>query len=384
MNNEILEMYLNTTKKRARDLGIPLVGKTGKWNAITDVPGVEVGYTTLVEGEGDLVVGKGPICTGVTAILPRGRQKKPQPVWAGQFDLNGNGELTGSHWIKDAGYFASPICITNTHSVGMAHHATTAWMIEQHKEHFQGSHSWAMPVIAETYDGMLNDICGQHITSEHVLNALNSASTGILEEGNVGGGTGMQSYEFKGGTGTSSRLVDIENKEYTIAALVQSNFGLRAEFTVCGVPVGQHITDNAIISENIGHETGSIIVIIATDIPMLPIQLQRLAKRGAIGISRTGSYGGHFSGDIMLAFSTGNNIDMPPLGAEQPRSFNLECINDAHMDVIYEAAVQAVEESVLNAMVAAKSVATIKPANRILEAIDHLALCDVMRQYNRL
>ncbi|MEP0357251.1 P1 family peptidase [Paraglaciecola sp.] len=371
-------------KIRARDLGLPLAGKPGKWNAITDVAGVEVGYTTVMQGASDLVVGEGPICTGVTAILPRGRQETPRPIWAGQFDLNGNGELTGSHWIKDAGYFVSPICITNTHSVGIAHHATTAWMIDQHKEYFQSSHTWALPVIAETYDGLLNDICGQHITSEHVLSALNTATTGMLDEGNVGGGTGMQSYEFKGGTGTSSRLITIENKEYTVAALVQSNFGLRPEFTVCGVPVGQHITDNAILSETTGHETGSIIVILATDIPMLPTQLQRLAKRGAIGITRTGSYGGHFSGDIMLAFSTGNNIDMPPLGAEQPLSFNLECINDAHMDVIYEAAVQAVEESVLNAMVAAKSVATVKPANRVLEAINHQALCDVMKKYNRL
>lgn len=377
-------MNKQKTKVRARDLGLPLKGKTGKWNAITDIPGVEVGYTTVIKGSGDLIVGKGPVCTGVTAILPRGRQKTPQPIWAGQFDLNGNGELTGSHWIKDAGYFASPICITNTHSVGIAHHATTAWMIDQHKEHFQNTHTWALPVIAETYDGILNDICGQHITSEHVLNALNTADTGMVDEGNVGGGTGMQSYEFKGGTGTSSRLINIEGEEYTVAALVQSNFGLRSEFTVCGVPVGEHITENAILSEVTGHETGSVIVILGTDIPMLPSQLQRLAKRGAIGISRTGSYGGHFSGDIMLAFSTANEIDMPPLGAKQPRSFNLECINDAHLDLIYEAAVQAVEESVLNAMVAAESMATVKPTNRILEAIDHQALRDIMMKYNRL
>ncbi len=372
------------TKPRARDLGLPLEGQPGPWNAITDVPGVEVGCTTVIEGDGDLKVGAGPVYTGVTAILPRGRSAQPRPVWAGQFDLNGNGEMTGSHWIRDAGYFASPICITNTHSVGMAHHATVGWMVEQYRDYYQHYHSWAMPVIAETYDGMLNDICGRHITEAHVLAALDGARSGPVAEGNVGGGTGMQTYEFKGGTGTSSRRIEIEGQGYTVAALVQSNFGMRAEFSVCGVPVGKHLTENAIISNTTGHETGSIIVIIATDIPMLPIQLQRLAKRGALGIGKTGTYGGHFSGDIMLAFSTGNEIYMPPLGADQPRSFNLECINDAHSDQIHEAAVQAVEESVLNAMIAAESAATLKPSGHVLEAIDHDALRSVMRQYGRL
>ncbi|MCZ6828295.1 MAG: P1 family peptidase [Gammaproteobacteria bacterium] len=376
---------MNTVKKpRARDLGLPLGGQPGRWNAITDVAGVEVGYCTLIDGDGELEVGKGPVYTGVTAILPRGRSDQPRPVWAGQFDLNGNGELTGSHWIKDAGYFASPICITNTHAVGMAHHATVGWMIDQYRDYYHNYHSWAMPVIAETYDGMLNDICGRHVGESHVLEALESAATGPVAEGNVGGGAGMQTYEFKGGTGTSSRRIEIEGHAYTVAALVQSNFGLRPEFSVCGVPVGKHLTENAILSESTGHETGSIIVVIATDVPMLPIQLQRLAKRGALGIGKTGTYGGHFSGDIMLAFSTANNIFMPPLGADQPRSFNLECINDAHSDQIHEAAVQAVEESVLNAMIAAESVATLKPAGHVLEAIDHDELCRVMRQYGRL
>jgi D-aminopeptidase len=372
------------SKPRARDLGLPLMGQTGLWNAITDVPGVEVGYMTLIEGEGELQVGRGPINTGVTAILPRGRAEQLRPVWAGQFDLNGNGEMTGSHWIRDAGYFASPICITNTHSVGIAHHATVGWMVEHYPAVFNGYHAWAMPVIAETYDGMVNDICGRHLTEAHVLTALNAARSGPLAEGNVGGGAGMQSYEFKGGTGTSSRRIEIGGHPYHVAALVQSNFGTRAEFSVCGVPVGRHLTENAIISAAVGHETGSIIVIIATDVPMLPIQLQRLAKRGALGIGKTGTYGGHFSGDIMLAFSTANAIDMPPLGADQPRSFNLECINDAHCDQVHEAAVQAVEESVLNAMIAAESVATVKPPGHVLQAIDHDALCAVMRRYGRL
>lgn len=368
-------------KPRARDLGIPLAGCPGTWNAITDVPGVELGYSTLIRPAAGST---GPAQTGVTAILPRGRISSPHPVWAGQFDLNGNGEITGTHWINDAGYFASPICLTNSHSVGIAHHATTAWMIEQYREHFRDYHSWALPVIAETYDGVVNDICAQHITAEHVLEALNNAASGPVAEGNVGGGAGMQTYEFKGGSGTSSRRVDIAGSSYTVAAFVQSNFGLRPEFSVAGVPVGQHLTDNAIITGSIGHETGSIVVIIATDIPLLPIQLQRLAKRGAMGIARTGTYGGHFSGDIMLAFSTANDIHMPALGADQPRAFNLEAINDAHCDVMHEAAVQAVEESVLNAMVAAESVPTFKPPGHTLEAIDHTALCDVLRRYGRL
>ncbi|MFT6285525.1 MAG: D-aminopeptidase [Alcanivorax sp.] len=368
---------------RARDLGLPFDGTPGQWNAITDVPGVEVGFTTLVEGKDELQPGKGPICTGVTAILPRGISANPKPVWAGLFNLNGNGELTGSHWIQDAGYFLSPICITNTHSVGIAHHATVGWMIDQYDDYFTNYHSWAMPVIAETYDGAVSDICGRHVTEQHVLDALNSAIPGPVLEGNVGGGTGMQTYEFKGGTGTSSRSIDIVGQQYTVAALVQSNFGVRHELNILGVPVGKHMTDNAFISETSGHEQGSIIVIIATDAPLLPIQLQRLAKRGAIGIGRTGTSGGHFSGDIMLAFSTGNKLDMPPLGAQQPRSFNLECINDAHCDIIYEAAVQAVEESVINAMVAAKSVPVIKPPGYILTAIDHDDLRKLMIKYNR-
>ncbi|AOS95997.1 Peptidase family S58 [Microbulbifer aggregans] len=371
-------------KPRARELGLPLEGTPGRWNTITDVPGVEVGYHTLIDQSGLTQNPPTQTYTGVTAILPRGRQQQPNPIWAGQYDLNGNGELTGSHWIQDAGYFISPICITNTHSVGMAHHATTAWMIDQYREYFRDYHSWAMPVIAETYDGVLNDICGQRLKEEHVLSALHSAKTGPVAEGNVGGGAGMQTYEFKGGSGTSSRIVNICGKQYTVAAFVQSNFGLRPEFKVCGVPIGQHMTENALVTGTIGHETGSIIAIIATDIPMLPIQLQRLAKRGAIGIGRTGSYGGHFSGDIMLAFSTANDIHMPALGAEQPASFNLEMVNDAHCDLIHEAAVQAVEESVLNAMVAAESVPTIKPAGHVLEAIDTKMLQELMREYNRL
>lgn len=372
------------TKARARDLGFPLDGTPGVHNAITDVPGVEVGFCTLQEGSGELKVGEGPVLTGVTAILPRGKKDRNMPVWAGHFNLNGNGEMTGTHWINDAGYFMSPICITNSHSVGMVHHSTVKWMIEQYSSQFLEDHGWAMPVIAETYDGLTNDICGMHVKEEHVLEALNSAKGGPVEEGNVGGGAGMQTYEFKGGTGTASRQINIEGSEYAVAALVQSNFGSRHECNLCGVPVGKHMGENAIISDMMGHEHGSIIVIIATDVPLLPNQLQRLAKRGAMGIARTGSPGGHYSGDIILAFSTANEIEFPGLGGDNQPHYQLQCINDHYIDEVYEAAVQSVEEAIINAMLAAESVPTVKPAGLTLEAIDHGQLKDLMRRYNKL
>ena len=372
------------SKPRARDLGLPFDGTPGQHNAITDVPGVEVGFCTLKSGDGDLEVGKGPILTGVTAILPRGKELAPKPIWAGHHNLNGNGEMTGTHWINDAGYFMSPICLTNTHSIGMAHHATVGWMIEQYKAVYQDDHAWAMPVIAETYDGMCNDICGRHISEENVLSAINGASTGPVAEGNVGGGAGMQTYEFKGGTGTSSRKISIEDKSYTVAALVQSNFGTRPELNILGVPVGKHLTDNALISGITGHEMGSIIVIIATDVPMLPAQLKRLAKRGSIGIGRTGSSGGHYSGDIILAFSVANDLVFPSFGGEHVDAYQMEFINDHHCDSIYEGAVQSIEEAVINAMIAAETVPTVKPAGHTLDAINHDALIELMKRYNRM
>jgi len=364
-------------KPRARDLGLPFQGTPGVNNAITDVAGVEVGFCTLHDDE------RG-IHTGVSAILPRGREAKPHPVWAGQFDLNGNGEMTGSHWIRDAGYFFGPICLTNTHSVGIVHHAVTGWMIEQYKQYFQNNHAWAMPVVAETYDGLVNDICGRHVLEEHALKAIESAGSGPLAEGNVGGGTGMQTYEFKGGTGTSSRLIEIDKKPYTVGVLVQSNFGTRHELNILGVPVGHHLKDNAILTELGSGEQGSIIVIIGTDAPLLPIQLQRLAKRGALGIGRSGTTGGHYSGDLMLAFSTANPIYLPAIGEPQPGMFSMDWINDAHCDLLYEAAVEAVEEAVINAMIAAGSLPTFKPPGYVLEAIDHEELRRVMASYNRL
>jgi D-aminopeptidase len=372
---------MSTPRPRARDIGLPLSGTPGPYNAITDVPGVEVGYSTiksLAAGPGDR-----QIYTGVTAVLPRGHTHKPTPVWAGQFDFNGNGEMTGSHWITDAGYFTGPVCLTNTHSVGMVHHSVVGWMVEHYAEYFRKHYAWAMPVVAETYDGMVNDICGRHVREHHVLEAIRGARSGFLAEGNVGGGAGNSTYEFKGGTGTSSRRVTLESQQYTVGVLVQSNFGIRDEFRVLGVPVGLHLTEDRVISESAGREQGSIIVLIATDAPLTSTQLHRLAKRGALGIGRTGTSGGHYSGDLMLAFSVANEVYMPAIGEPQPLSFRGEWLNDAHLDGLYRAAVDCVEESVLNAMIAAESVPTIKPAGRILEAIDHTQLMTIMRQYAR-
>jgi D-aminopeptidase len=368
-------------KPRARDLGLPLPGTPGPNNAITDVPGVEVGFKTLTEFATS--AGQTQICTGVTAILPRGHSPQPLSVWAGQFDLNGNGEMTGTHWIRDAGYFLGPICLTNTHSVGTVHQAAVRFMIETYREYFQTYHAWAMPVVAETYDGLVNDICGLHITEQHALAALRGAAGGPVAEGNVGGGAGMATYEFKGGTGTSSRCIDVNGRIYTVGVLVQSNFGKRSEFSVLGVPVGRHITENAVLTGNGLPEQGSIVVIIGTDAPLTSMQLQRLAKRGALGIGRTGTSGGHYSGDLMLAFSVANPVYFPAIGDEQPHTYRGEWLNDAHLDAVYGPAVQAIEEAILNALVAAESVPTIKPPGETLHAIDHAALAAVMRRYGR-
>lgn len=368
-------------KPRARDLGLPVPGVPGPHNAITDVPGVEVGFTTLkrlAAGPGD-----SQVYTGVTAILPRGREAEARPVWAGQFDLNGNGEMTGSHWINDAGYFFGPVCLTNTHSVGIVHQATVRYMIERFPEHFRQYHAWAMPVVAETYDGVVNDICALHVTEQHALEALRSATGGALAEGNVGGGAGMATYEFKGGTGTSSRRVVIGGETFTVGVLVQSNFGKRSEFSVLGVPVGRHLSEDAIFSENSLPEQGSIVVVIATDAPLSPMQLRRLAKRGALGIARTGTSGGHYSGDLMLAFSVANAVHQPPIGCAQPILIDAAWLNDAHLDDIYGPTVDAVEEAILNAMIAAESVPTYKPYGNTLKAIDHAKLVGLLRAYGR-
>ncbi len=366
-----------TGKSRARDLGLDFPGLTGANNAITDVPGVLVGFTTILDGDGPLVPGKGPVRTGVTAILPRGRAAEPRPVWAGFFALNGNGEMTGTHWINDAGYFVGPICITNTHAVGVAHHAATGWMLRTYAPRYADEHLWAMPVVAETYDGVLNDINGRHVDEQHVLAALDTAAGGPVAEGNVGGGAGMICYEFKGGTGTASRRVTVDGEAFTVGALVQANHGSREWLTVLGVPVGRHLTEDKIFA---GAEMGSIVVILGTDIPMLPHQLRRLAKRAVLGIGRGGTPGGNNSGDIFLAFSVANPQPLPQLG---PTRSSLAFINDEAFDPIYLAVVEAIEEAVVNCLVAAEDMTTLRPPGKICRAIDRERLVELMRRYGR-
>jgi D-aminopeptidase len=342
-------------KPRARDLGLPFPGSPGPLNAITDVPGVAVGFCTLTDPARKMR-------TGVTAILPR-PGPVPMPVWAGQYALNGNGEMTGTHWINDAGYFIGPICITNTHGVGAAHTGATRWMIDTYADYFQNHHAWAMPVIAETYDGVLNDITAMHVQPEHAIAALNAVSTGPVAEGSTGGGNGMICYEFKGGTGSASRRIEIGGQPFTVAALVQANHGIRPWLTILGQPIGRLMPDGALYAA----EMGSIIVIVATDAPLSGLSLRQVAKRAAIGIGRGGTPGGNNSGDIFLAFSTANEGQMPQFA---PVCQSKQELNGEHLDALYLAAVEAIEESVVNAIVAGEDVATVKPEGLICHAID--------------
>ena len=355
-------------KPRARDLGLPFPGNPGPNNAITDIPGVRVGFTTLTDP-----VKK--IRTGVTTIIPRGDESEPKPVWAGQYALNGNGEMTGTHWINEAGYFVGPICITNTHSVGMVHHGATRWMIDTYADYFRDEHAWAMPVVAETYDGVLNDINGQHVTAEHAIAALNSARSGPISEGSYGGGNGMICYEFKGGTGTASRQVELGKTAYTVGALVQANHGIRPWLNILGVPVGKIMTSGRLLEQ----ETGSIIVILGTDAPISDLSLRRTAKRIAIGVGRGGTPGGNNSGDIFLAFSTANNRPMPQKDNAIVQRTEL---NNELLDPLYLASVEAVEEAVINAIVAGEDAETVKPAGHVCRAIDTKALADLFSGKN--
>jgi D-aminopeptidase len=333
---------------RARDLAIPFEGTPGKFNAITDVPNVEVGYTTLISGEGKLEVGKGPVRTGVTAILPRGHASLNDPVYAGFFSLNGNGEMTGTAWLEESGFLEGPVMITNTHSVGVVRDATIDWRIK-HGAADNTGYWWSLPVVAETWDGYLNDINGFHVKPEHVAHALDSAAGGPIAEGSVGGGTAMVCYEFKGGTGTASRLIETKDKKnpeapsYTVAALVQANCGRRAQLTIAGVPMGREIPGNAVYSQ----ENGSIIIVIATDAPLLPNQLKRLARRASMGLARTGSVSGNGSGDLFLAFSTANP------GAADPSTptRTVQTVPNDRIDPLFTATVQSVEEAIANALV---------------------------------
>jgi D-aminopeptidase len=349
-------------KPRARDLGLPFPGTPGAFNAITDVPGVEVGFCTLTDPARKMR-------TGVTAILPR-PGTTPQPVWAGHYALNGNGEMTGTHWINDAGYFLGPILITNTHGVGAVHHGATRWMIDHYGDYFRNEHAWAMPVVAETYDGVLNDINALHVSPEHAIAALNARASGQVSEGSTGGGNGMIAYEFKGGTGTSSRRVPIGGEDYTVAALVQANHGLRPWLTILGRPVGRLMPEGALHRV----EMGSIIVILGTDAPLSGLSLRQLAKRAAIGIGRGGTPGGNNSGDIFLAFSTANPGPMPQLA---PHLLTRQELNAEHLDSLYLGAVEAIEEAVVNALVAGEAVETVKPSGHVCQMLDTKRLREI-------
>ncbi|MGH9649086.1 MAG: P1 family peptidase, partial [Terriglobales bacterium] len=293
-------------KPRARDLGIPFDGAPGPLNAITDVKGVEVGHTTLISGAGKLVAGKGPVRTGVTAILPRGKSPS-DPVFAGWFSQNGNGEMTGTTWVEESGFLEGPVMITNTHSVGVVRDAVVAWRVRQGGADATG-YWWSLPVVAETWDGYLNDINGFHVKPEHAFAAIEQARSGAVTEGNVGGGTGMVCHEFKGGIGTASRKLEEKDGGHTVGVLVQCNYGLRRLLRVAGAPVGREIPGDEVYSRagSPGDEVGSIIIVVATDAPLLPHQLKRVARRAALGLARNGSIAGNGSGDIFIAFSTAN------------------------------------------------------------------------------
>ncbi|HJU56115.1 MAG TPA: P1 family peptidase [Pyrinomonadaceae bacterium] len=362
-------------KPRARDLGVPFEGATGALNAITDVKGVEVGFTTLVSGEGKLVAGRGPIRTGVTAILPQGKNFRGR-VFAAWHTLNGNGEMTGTTWLEESGNLGTPVMITNTHSVGVVRDAVIEWNARRGGgEGYSGDFS--LPVVAETWDGFLNDINGFHVRKEHVFQALDSAKSGKVAEGNVGGGTGMVAHGFKGGTGTSSRVLRAEEGGYTVGVLVQANYGRRDLLRIAGVPVGKEITDLRPQEGKPDEGQGSIIVVVATDAPLLPHQLKRIIKRVSLAVGVMGGRGEDSSGDIFIAFSTAN-----PEASKTEGMAQLTMLPNERINPLFRATVEATEEAIVNAMVAAE---TMKGINgNTVHAIPHERLREVLRKYNRL
>lgn len=360
---------------RARALGIPFEGTPGKLNTITDVEGVEVGFTTLIRGAGKLEVGKGPVRTGVTAIIPRGHASLNDPVYAGTFSLNGNGEMTGTAWVEESGFLEGPVMITNTHSVGVVRDAVIAWRLA-HGAADKTGYWWSLPVVAETWDGWLNDINGFHVKPEDVAHALDTAKGGPIAEGSVGGGTGMICYEFKGGTGTASRLVAgiaDPGRTYTVGALVQANCGRRPQLTIAGVPVGKEIPGFVYPKD-----TGSIIIVVATDAPLLPGQCKRLARRASLGLARTGATSGNGSGDLFLAFSTANP------GANDPEkpTVSVQSVPNDRLDPLFEATVQAVEEAIVNALVDNHDM-TGRDGHEV-KALPRERLREILKKYNRL
>jgi D-aminopeptidase len=364
-------------KPRARDIGIPFNGVTGPFNAITDVKGVEVGYSTIISGQGKNVRGKGPVRTGVTAILPRGRNNNP--VYANWYTLNGNGEMTGTTWVTESGFLETPIMITNTNSVGVVRDAVLKWFVRTgwYKEDFW----YTYPVVAETYDGFLNDIYGFHVKESNAYEALDSAKSGFLKEGNVGGGTGMMCLGFKGGTGTASRVIKIKDSTYTVGVLVQSNFGAKRNLTIAGVPIGKELKDTMNYEFKAAPSyrqdgDGSIIVVVATDAPLLPHQLKRIAARVPLGIGIVGGRGENSSGDIFIAFSTGN------VSAFNRKDFTkLQQLPNDLINPLFDATVQAVEEAIINAMVAADTMEGIN-GNKAY-GLPHKLVVDLLKKYNR-
>jgi D-aminopeptidase len=365
-------------KERARDLGVPFDGTPGKSNAITDVPGVLVGHTTLISGEGKLQIGKGPVRTGVTAVLPRGKDSMNDAVFAGWFSQNGNGEMTGTTWVEESGFLEGPVMITNTHSVGVVRDALIQWRVAHGKPDPTG-YWWSLPVVAETWDGWLNDINGFHVKPEHAFHAIDSAHGGEVEEGSVGGGTGMVCNGFKGGIGTSSRKLEAKDGGYTVGVLVQCNYGSRQNLRVAGIPVGREISSEGPYAYQPSEisERGSIIVVVATDAPILSQQLKRLARRVSLGLGRNGSISGDGSGDIFIAFSTAN-----PHADGGKSVVELKFLPNDALDPIFAATVQAVEESIINAMIAAPSMTGIE--NHKVIGLPHDKLRDVLKKYNRL
>ncbi|MEJ0029859.1 MAG: P1 family peptidase [Bacteroidota bacterium] len=369
----LLPLISQAQKPRAREVGIPFEGTPGKNNAITDVPGVEVGYTTIISGQGKNVIGKGPVRTGVTAILPRG--KTNNPVYANWYTLNGNGEMTGTTWVTESGFLETPIMITNTNSVGVVRDAVLKWFVDKHwyKEDFW----YTYPIVAETYDGFLNDIYGFHVTQQHAFDALNSATSGKIKEGNVGGGTGMMCLGFKGGTGTASRMISINDKSYTLGVLVQSNFGSRQGLTIAGVPMWNDLKDTLKTEFKLPPQSyrqegdGSIIVVVATDAPLLPHQLKRIAQRVSLGIGIVGGRGTNGSGDIFIAFSTANTNAF-----NRKDNTTVEQISNDVINPLFDATVQSVEEAIINAMCAAETMEGINgnkayalPAQKVMQVL---------------
>jgi L-aminopeptidase/D-esterase-like protein len=368
--------------ERARDLGVPFEGTTGPLDAITDVSGVEVGHRTLIAGSGKLVVGKGPIRTGVTAVFPRGKASD-DPVFAAWFTMNGNGEMTGTTWVEESGFLWGPVMITNTHSVGVVRDAVIQWVVGKGRMH---GDEWSLPVVAETWDGGLNDINGFHVTTQDAWAAMDSARGGPVTEGSVGGGTGMVCNRFKGGIGTASRRV--QDDGYTVGVLVQCNYGGRGPLRIAGVPVGREITDlmpcrqpctspRGAADARLAQDLGSIIIVVATDAPLLPHQLKRIARHAALGVGRLGGLASNSSGDIFIAFSTAN-----PQASRDSGLARVTMVANDQITPLFEATIQATEEAIVNAMVAAR---TMTGADDLtVYALPHDRLREVLKKYNRL